>query len=785
MAGNNETRSVEVIIKGTQASSSIKEIRAAAAVLNSELNKLPVNTKAFTDKKAELDAVRGRLKDISGQAKEVHQSFGAMAKGFVIGTIANRAAGAVKDFVTSAVGDFVEAEKNANDLKFALVNIGHEGAFAFNQLIEQSAKLQEEGGIFSDDDIQKIQTMQVQFGLTASEVEKLTPVILDYAAAQGIDAASATDTCLKAINGQTKGLKTAGAAFDDQGTKLKNITMLTEKLTKFQGANAQQLETLAGKTKRLENIYGEFKESVGQFLVNEGTQLLDYWDVLTGKTTFAEKSLNDYANKYKATFAQKEQEMLKKAKDNNVFRLQEMVKVNHDIVTLAQRAQHTTSAEQQKFIAIQIKQYQDYYQELKSLGDAKVVDFVTKEKKITKEVIDQGSIRGRNAEAEYDKMMAERAKADAEALLAQQKAADEAVKLKEDVEDQMFLLSLDANNKEIVAEAQKWDKIIEEAAKAGLDVTELRKWEADAIALIAQDQANREIEITKKKNKETLDMAVSMTGELASRVTSMLQSYSQIQKNHDDEQIEQLDRTYSEQERKTEELYRAKLLTEKEYNARQLKEKNAHERKVDKIKKEAAEREKKIAVATAIINGIVSVVKTLAQYAYPYNLVLAALDAAVVGAQVAAIKSTPVAYADGDIVDKPTYGVFGEAGPEALIPLSPGKRSRGKELWMESGRQMGLLNNWMTETPSRMNVTGQLDTINQSRSGSYQSSSSTKAPVFNNSDSTGGNSNPSNNEISFQLKRLNDHLDEGIGVSYDKFNRSMDKVNNAKGSARV
>lgn len=47
-------------------------------------------------------------------------------------------------------------------------------------------------------------------------------------------------------------------------------------------------------------------------------------------------------------------------------------------------------------------------------------------------------------------------------------------------------------------------------------------------------------------------------------------------------------------------------------------------------------------------------------------------------------------WANGGIVDEPTYGVFGEAGPEAFIPLSSGKRGRALQLYHEVGQILGV-----------------------------------------------------------------------------------------------
>jgi hypothetical protein len=48
-------------------------------------------------------------------------------------------------------------------------------------------------------------------------------------------------------------------------------------------------------------------------------------------------------------------------------------------------------------------------------------------------------------------------------------------------------------------------------------------------------------------------------------------------------------------------------------------------------------------------------------------------------------------YADGDIVDRPTLGIFGEAGPEVIIPLT--KPSRAAELANKSGLSAMIGNN--------------------------------------------------------------------------------------------
>ncbi|MDJ1472823.1 hypothetical protein [Xanthocytophaga flava] len=64
MAGNKETREVEIIVSGKKAEASMKEMKAAIAILNAQLEKLPQGTEEFVKKSEELKSVRQRFKDL-------------------------------------------------------------------------------------------------------------------------------------------------------------------------------------------------------------------------------------------------------------------------------------------------------------------------------------------------------------------------------------------------------------------------------------------------------------------------------------------------------------------------------------------------------------------------------------------------------------------------------------------------------------------------------------------------------------------------------------------------
>ncbi len=47
-------------------------------------------------------------------------------------------------------------------------------------------------------------------------------------------------------------------------------------------------------------------------------------------------------------------------------------------------------------------------------------------------------------------------------------------------------------------------------------------------------------------------------------------------------------------------------------------------------------------------------------------------------------------YATGGLITQPHLGLVGEDGPEAIIPLSPSRRSRGLQLWQQAGKWLGV-----------------------------------------------------------------------------------------------
>lgn len=242
-----------------------------------------------------IDSQKKKMVELGNTGKEQFNTFGNAAKSFqfkfnflgnLVATAALSIASSIKHSIGDSINSFMEAEKNAKQLGLALKNVSGEGDVSLQLLLEQSEELQKKG-IFSDDAIQQAQAQLANYGLTSSAIEKLIPQITDMAAATGKDLGDATSIVIKGINGQTKGLKMLGIDYKDTGDKAKNLGLLTDQLTKFQGANEAQLETTIGTTQRWANIWDDVKEGIGGFLVGVGQGLLDWYDILSGKQSMS------------------------------------------------------------------------------------------------------------------------------------------------------------------------------------------------------------------------------------------------------------------------------------------------------------------------------------------------------------------------------------------------------------------------------------------------------------------------------------------------------------------
>lgn len=186
-------------------------------------------------------------------------------------------------FGVESIKAFQQAELNAIQLRNAVsVNGGLQEDF--DRLIEQSAALQEIT-IFSDDDIQVAQKIALQYGLTASQVERLIPIIADFASATGQELQPALQAVLSGVNGNARALKQYGVVVDSTKSKTENLASIQDQLNKkFEGQAEVVGETSAGAFRILGNQIDDIKENIGGFLT----------DITDGAATLLSFALNGF-----------------------------------------------------------------------------------------------------------------------------------------------------------------------------------------------------------------------------------------------------------------------------------------------------------------------------------------------------------------------------------------------------------------------------------------------------------------------------------------------------------
>lgn len=201
--------------------------------------------------------------------KNETSSFGLSAKNIFAGVAGGLAAAfsteAIINFTQASVEAFLEAEKNAQRLKFAITTIGGESEVQFERLIKQSEELQKIT-VFSDDSIQQAQAALAAFGLTADEIENLIPKLADFATITSQDIPSAAQQIGAALEGNGREFKKYGIEVSATASRTENLSAVMEGLVQFEGAAAEATKTLTGQLEKQKNEVGDLEEKIGEGL---------------------------------------------------------------------------------------------------------------------------------------------------------------------------------------------------------------------------------------------------------------------------------------------------------------------------------------------------------------------------------------------------------------------------------------------------------------------------------------------------------------------------------------
>jgi len=233
--------------------------------LEAEVNRL----KAAYDKNNEAvgnntGSVGKYEKAMSGLKSSFASTFSAVGLANAAMAVLQNAFQSIKQWVTESSDAFKKSEESIKKLGFAVKNISGGSDSDLSRLKIQAEDLM---GVFSDEAIMDAQRALLDYGLTSQEVYKLMPLLIDTAAQSGRDLETVSNAVLRGIEGQSKGLKTLGVEFKDEGNEVANFNTIQEQLKKFTGGASDALETQTGQLALLGNELDNQQEKLGAYAI--------------------------------------------------------------------------------------------------------------------------------------------------------------------------------------------------------------------------------------------------------------------------------------------------------------------------------------------------------------------------------------------------------------------------------------------------------------------------------------------------------------------------------------
>lgn len=208
--------------------------------------------------------------------KSVEKNESKFSKMQAVSGVALAAAGAAAvAFGKQSIEAYADAEEKQAKLDFAYSKFPALADTNIEALRNLNAELQRKTG-FDGDATAAAQGSLAAYGLTGSQIAKLTPLMQDYAAKTGKDMATAADDMGKAMLGSGKALKSVGVDFTDAGSVGANFDQVMAGLTGTVGGTAEMMgNTAAGKSKILTEQWGDLQELVGEKLMPVMTKATD------------------------------------------------------------------------------------------------------------------------------------------------------------------------------------------------------------------------------------------------------------------------------------------------------------------------------------------------------------------------------------------------------------------------------------------------------------------------------------------------------------------------------
>ncbi len=216
---------------------------------------LVINLLAHDKASAEIKKVGSSMSALERQTKSLHTA------GQLIG------AGAIIAFGAASVKAYAEAEVSQVKLQEAYRKFPAIASVNISAMRDLNSAIQAKTGT-DDDELAAAEAKLAMYNLTGEQIQKLIPIVNDYAVANGIGVTEAAGKVGKAMLGNAKALKDIGINFKATGDKAKDFDSIYSALEgKVGGAGEAFGASTAGQLKILQASFGDLQEEIGAQLV--------------------------------------------------------------------------------------------------------------------------------------------------------------------------------------------------------------------------------------------------------------------------------------------------------------------------------------------------------------------------------------------------------------------------------------------------------------------------------------------------------------------------------------
>lgn len=203
--------------------------------------------KSFEQTNSAVTALKGGLETI-----------GKIAVGFV-------GFQALKGQVTACFKAFAESEQTIIQLKNSLRNVGYTTEESYNKF-ERMAQVIAQTTTFTDEAARSAETYLVSIaGLNEEGVQRIMPVLADFATRFGMDMSQAAFLFSKALDGNTAALGRYGIQLKDIKDPVERFNELIKQGAVYQGEAGAEMDTVIGRYKNMRKAIDELQETFGSF----------------------------------------------------------------------------------------------------------------------------------------------------------------------------------------------------------------------------------------------------------------------------------------------------------------------------------------------------------------------------------------------------------------------------------------------------------------------------------------------------------------------------------------